>query len=153
MDHFLSSIFFLLGGKFLKMKREKDELGRWIPRKKKRTEDDVLTCHQQELQISQPWLDLYKQIKGVRCSPTEDFRQFKAWVGVVPVVAEMIFIKYSHEFFLTKRKHLALLLNFLKNMPSQENGAADFGMTRPTYRKYLWRTLDYLYLEMKEVSN
>jgi hypothetical protein len=134
------------------MKREKDELGRWIPRKKKRTEDDVLTGHQKELQISQPWLDLYKQIKGVRCSPTEDFRQFKAWVGVVPVVAEMIFIKYSHEFFLTKRKYLALLLNFLKNMPSQENGAADFGMTRPTYRKHLWRTLDYLYLEMKEVQ-
>jgi len=39
-----------------------------------------------ETEIVGPWLDLYFKYKGVRTSSTEDYRTFKAWVGVSPEV-------------------------------------------------------------------
>lgn len=103
------------------MKRTKDAEGRWIPSKKAKSGDGEFVE-----ELVDPWTQLYRQIHGVRCSPTDDHRQFKAWLGVHPDVAEMAWVKYSDDVFLKDRIHLALVLNFLKKMPTMQNGAASF---------------------------
>lgn len=104
-----------------------------------------------EEDIVSPWLKLYKHHKQINCGVSEDYRRFKAWVGVSPDVAEMIYCKYSNELYLPDRTRLLLVLNFLKNMPSQDEGASNFQISRPTYRKYLWETMAYLDKTMNEV--
>jgi hypothetical protein len=101
--------------------------------------------------IVAPWLELFQYYKRCKCGISEDYRRFKAWVGVSPDVAEMIYSKYFHLSFLPSRNRLLLVLNFLKNMPSQDEGASNFRLSRPTYRKYLWETLEYLDKTMNEV--
>ena len=103
-----------------------------------------------EKQYVAPWLQLYKFYKSVRCSVSEDYRQFKAWTGCSPDVCELIWIKYCRG-VLPKRDYLCLALNFLKCMPTQDEGASSFQLSRPTYRKRLWDTLRYLYARMDEV--
>lgn len=102
--------------------------------------------------VIQPWLTIYQNYKGVPCSPTDDYRQFRSWVGLSPDVAEMIYYKYPHPVLLS-RERLLLVLNWLKCMPSQNEGSSSFHLSRPTYRKYLWETINYLDLAMKEVSS
>ena len=110
-----------------------------------------ITCHLQRLArrlknacYSEEWLDLYLELKGTRCSQSSDYRQFKAWLGVPPIIAEKIWLLYQDSIMLPNRYLLALVLNYLKVMPVQENGAAEFKISAPTYRKYLWTTIKYL---------
>ena len=103
-----------------------------------------------EDEIARPWLILYKNYKGVACSTSEDYRQFKAWTGCTPDVCELIWIKYGQ--LLPAKDDVCLMLNFLKCMPTQDEGASSFKISRPTYRKRLWNTLWYLYGTMNEVS-
>lgn len=98
--------------------------------------------------IVKPWLDLYETYKGVKCGASEDYRRFKAWTGCSPDVCEFIFCKYN---LLPNRTHLLIVLTFLKNMPSEDEGSSNFRICRPTYRKYLWDTLFYLKGSMNEV--
>lgn len=133
------------------MKRKQDTPDQLNLKSKRQKTNTPLNPQQEEYEFSFPWLDLYKELKSVRCSPTDDYRQFKSWLGVAPVVAEMVWIKYSHSLFLSKRIHLAIALNYLKCMPCQQVAAADFHITAPTYRKYLWKTLEHLDQSMTEV--
>lgn len=135
---------------------KQDKEGNWIPSKRRRVEKGINgewipSRVSLETDIVGPWLDLYFQFKGVRSTSTEDYRAFKAWVGVSPDVAEMIFCKYFASRSDKARFCLALTLNFLKCMPTQDEGAANFKISRPTYRKYLWRTIDFLNQSMNEV--
>jgi hypothetical protein len=114
---------------------------RYKPNRKKTLEEEIVY----------PWLALFKHYKQTPCGLSEDYRRFKAWLGVSPDVAEMIYCKYFHESLLPDRDRLALVLNFLKNMPVQDERASNFRLSRPTYRKYLWETLTYLHQTMKEV--
>lgn len=131
--------------------RQKDEHGRYLPSAHLIRLDPINKIRSAQLfnEIVQPWLDLYFYYKNVSCSTCEDYRQFRAWVGVSPDVAELIYKKYLHP--LLPRDRLLLLLNWLKAMPSQDEGSSSFRLSRPTYRKYLWETLDYLNLSMTEV--
>ena len=125
-------------------KRFKDSYGKWLPSPKLITFEEKIVA---------PWLNLYLKYKGVKCSKTEDYRSFKAWVGVTPDVAEMIFTKYNDPFGLPSRDRLLIVLNFLKCMPSQDDASVNFGISRPTYRKYLWGTLFHLNKVMNEVCS
>jgi hypothetical protein len=100
---------------------------------------------------SSSWLSLFKNLKGVKCSPSDDHRQFRSWLGIHPTVAEMAFLKYQHPFFL-KKIYLAIVLNFEKNMPNQQLSSGEFKMTPLTYRKWLWQTIHYLDQNMHEVG-
>ena len=102
-------------------------------------------------QLIRPWLNLYLKYKRVLWSSTDDFRQFKAWLGVAPEVAEMIFVRYQDQKGLPHRARLALVLHFLKHMLGQQEAASLFLITPPTYRKYLWTSLNYLDRTMDEV--
>jgi len=84
-------------------------------------------------------------------SDSENHRSFKAWTGVLPNVAEKIFIKYHNEEFLPNRTRLLIVLNYMKTMPTEDEGSSHFQITRKTYRKYLWETLFYLEQIMDEI--
>jgi len=134
------------------LKRKRDENGCWIPKPLVFAKRPHLNEQNMMYKVViLPWLNLYHNVFGVRCSPTDDFRQFKAWLGVAPDVAEMVWQKYADGVFLKKRIHLAVVLNFLKSMPNQNTAAASFRITPPTYRKYLWGTINYLNAVMNEV--
>lgn len=115
--------------------------------------DDLEDENELEATIARTWQCLYYFYKGTRCGKSEDYRKFKAWVGCSPDVCEFIFRKYQNDVYLPSRKFLLIVLNFLKNMPSQDEGAASFKISRPTYRKYLWSTLLYLDRTMTEVQS
>lgn len=125
------------------VKRLKDSNGRYRP-----------SSHLRQCRTASGWtLDkaLSRIQERTRCSPCEDFRQFRAWVGVTPDVVEMIYQKYYHPVLLT-RSRLLLVLNWLKTVTSQDEGSSSFQISRPTYRKYLWETIDYLDASMTEVN-
>jgi hypothetical protein len=98
-----------------------------------------------------PWANLYKFYKHMNYSPAEDHRAFKAWTGVHPLVAEEIFNKYQHP-CLPDRTRVLIVLHFLKDMPSEDEGASSFRITRKTYRKYLWEAVEYLDFTMHEIN-
>ncbi len=100
-----------------------------------------------------PWRNLYKIYKGIKYSETEDHRRFKAWVGVHPSVAEFVFSKYQDTTCLPNRTRLLIVLYFLKDMPSEDEGSAEFNInSRNTYRKYLWESIHYLDYVMTEIK-
>jgi len=99
-----------------------------------------------------PWVNLYVLYKGMKYSSAEDHRKFKAWTGVHPNVAEYIFNTYQHE-CLPNRTRVLIVLHFLKDMPSEDEGASEFKISsRNTYRKYLWDSLLYLDHKMNEIK-
>jgi len=98
-----------------------------------------------------PWRNLYYYYKKANYSDSENHRSFKAWTGVLPNVAEKIFIKYLNEEFLPNRSRLLILLNYMKAMPTEDEGAASFQITRKTYRKYVWESIYYLECSMNEI--
>jgi Mg2+ and Co2+ transporter CorA len=98
-----------------------------------------------------PWANLYKFYKHKNYSPAEDHRAFRAWTGIHPSVAEKIFTKYQHP-CLPDRTRLLIVLHFLKDMPSEEEGSSRFQLTRNTYRKYLWSSIEYLDYKMDEID-
>ena len=67
------------------------------------------TIQSPEDNVRGPWLELYKQIKGVSCSPTDDFRSFKSWLGVAPEVGELTYVRYYDNEALPSRKRLAMV--------------------------------------------
>jgi len=82
-----------------------------------------------------------------------DHRAFRAFTGVHPMVAEKIFMKYYHWFYLPDRSKLLMVLHYLKDMPSEDNACFTFKLgSRNTYRKWLWRVLYYLDHVMTEIS-
>jgi len=101
--------------------------------------------------IRLPWINLYKRYCGI-FSPEDEDRCFRAFTGVAIEVAEAIYIKCCHEIHLSSRTVLLLVLNFLKTYDTQDNSCRRFGMTRKTYRKYLWGAIDYLDAVMTEIS-
>jgi hypothetical protein len=103
-----------------------------------------------EAEIASPWVGLYWKYKNVKCSPTEDYCQFKAWTGCTPDVCELIWLKYCQQ-FVPSRDYLCLALHWLKCMPSQDEGASAWQLSRPTYYKRLWEMLWFLYGALDEV--
>jgi hypothetical protein len=100
-----------------------------------------------------PWANLYYLYKGAKYSSGENDRKFKSWTGVSPEVAEIIFQKYKDQQGLPDRTRLLIVLNFLKNMPSEDDGSSTFKLnSRTTYRKYLWSGVEYLYQNMTEIE-
>lgn len=99
-----------------------------------------------------PWINLYSCYVGIYSSADDD-RAFKAFAGVVPQVAEYIFLKYQHVENLATRTDLFIVLHFLKVYPTEDNASRTFQFkSRTTYRTKLWRTLSYLDVVMDEVS-
>jgi len=104
------------------------------------------------MEVAQPWLDLYFHLKKTACGRSEDFRRFKAWLGCSPDVCEMIFTRYQDDFYMPLRLNLAFVLYFLKHNPTEDEGSSHFGVSRPTWRRKVWETLNYLDCTMCEVS-
>jgi hypothetical protein len=103
--------------------------------------------------IIRPWANLYYYYKGLKYSPAEDDRKFKAWTGVCPQVAEVLFQKYYDPKGLPDRTRLLIVLHFMKVMPSIDEGASTFKIaSRTTYSKYLWDTVEYLDDNMTEID-
>jgi hypothetical protein len=106
-----------------------------------------------EDEIIRPWANLYYFYKGIKLSYTENHRAIKAWTGVLPNVAEKIFVKYYDRDFLPDRSRLLVALNYMKTMPTEDEGSTNFQIkSRKTYRKYVWQTLHYLDFTMKEIN-
>jgi hypothetical protein len=100
-----------------------------------------------------PWASLYLHYKGIKYSSAEEDRKFKAWTGVAPQVAEIIFRKYHDDEGLPDRSRLLIVLNFLKVMPTEDEGASSFKLnSRKTYRNYLWKAVEYLDNNMTEID-
>jgi hypothetical protein len=100
-----------------------------------------------------PWYQLYYKYKGISYSNAEDDRKFKAWTGVAPSVAEYIFKKYYDQVFLSSRTSLLILLHYLKNAPTEDEGSAEFLIkSRTTYRMHLMNALSYLDDAMDEIK-
>jgi hypothetical protein len=99
-----------------------------------------------------PWKNLYRRYKGVRYYAGENHRSFRAWTGVSPFVAEKIFRKYQNDNYLRDRSRVLIVLNYMKCMPTEDEGSSAFKLTRTTYRKYLWNSLYYLELFMNEIN-
>jgi len=99
----------------------------------------------------EPWETLYNVYNLDRYSAAETHRKFTAFTGVVPCVAEIIFQRYYDVDHLPNRSRLLLVLFYLKTAPTENVGAAKFGLTRTTYRIRLWDTLEYLDNTMDEI--
>jgi len=100
-----------------------------------------------------PWTNLYEHYKGIKCCAAENHRKFKSWTGVHPEVAEFIFNKYQDAQCLPNRTRLLVVLHFLKDMPSEDEGSSRFKISsRNTYRKFLWETIHYLDYAMNEIN-
>jgi hypothetical protein len=102
--------------------------------------------------IVRPWSNLFYFYKGVKYSDAENHRAFKAWTGVLPQVAEKIFLKYHDSDFLPDRSRLLIALNYMKLMPGEDDGSSNFQISRKTYRKYVWTTIYYLEFKMDEID-
>ena len=101
--------------------------------------------------IRQPWINLYELYVG-SFSKVDNDRAFRAFTGTSPEVAERIFRSYSHPKFLTRTK-LFMVLNYLKDYPSEDNASRQFNFkTRTTYRKHVAETLEYLNYVMVEID-
>eukprot|EP01126_Amoeba_proteus_P001507 TRINITY_DN10446_c0_g1_i30.p1 TRINITY_DN10446_c0_g1~~TRINITY_DN10446_c0_g1_i30.p1 ORF type:complete len:130 (+),score=12.86 TRINITY_DN10446_c0_g1_i30:62-451(+) len=112
--------------KLTQMKRQYSTIQQSIQNGNNMNHDQFKLYLSIEYEITAPWYALYIQYKKVTCSPCEDDRQFRAWLGVVLETAEMIWIKY-------------------------DEGSSNFHLSCPTYRKYLWKTLYYLNDVMNEI--
>jgi hypothetical protein len=88
----------------------------------------------------------------LKYSANEEHRKFKAWTGVTPTVAESIFQKYFNPIGLPDRSRVLIVLQFLKSMSTEDEGAAEFKLSRKTYRKYLWSAIEYLNESMNEID-
>jgi hypothetical protein len=101
-----------------------------------------------------PWINLYKWLYNVDGYPREgDHSAFRSISGVHPVVAENIYLKYNHEYWLPSRKDLFIVLHFLKLSPTEFHGTSFFKFgSRNTYRKILHNGLYHLSVSMKEIS-
>lgn len=100
-----------------------------------------------------PWAILYYYYKGIKYSGSENDRRFRAWTGVCPDVAEYIFKKYVDEDNLPDRTRVLIVLNFMKNMPTEDEGATAFRIgSRTTYWNYLWKAIVYLNDNMTEID-
>jgi hypothetical protein len=99
-----------------------------------------------------PWKNLYRRYKGIRYYAGENRRSFRAWTGCSPFVAEKIIRKYKNENYLPDRSRLLIALNYMKSMPTEDEGSSAFKLTRKTYRKYVWSALHYLELFMDEIN-
>jgi hypothetical protein len=100
------------------------------------------------------WVALYNKYAH-RYSASEKYRKFVSFAGVIPQVAETIFLKYAtigKNSPLEDRLRLFILLHFLKNDPTEDRGATIFRITRNTYRKRLWSSIYYLHFVMEEIS-
>lgn len=97
------------------------------------------------------WIRLFNYFAHKYCNSEND-RKFKSFTGVSPEVAEVIFSRYCDNKQLKFRKHLLIVLHYLKNVPTQDFGSQIFKISRPTYRKILWNTLLYLDVVMDEVK-
>lgn len=49
-------------------------------------------------------------------------------------------------------EHVLLMLHFLKNYPTNTQGAQHWNCDPKTYRKYLWKVLSILFVHLKEVD-
>jgi hypothetical protein len=99
-----------------------------------------------------PWKNLFRKYKGVSYYSGENHRSFRAWTGCSPFVCEKIFRKYQHPDYLPDRSRLIIALNYMKTMPTEDEGATSFKITRKTYRKYVWGVLFYLEYIMDEIN-
>jgi hypothetical protein len=106
-----------------------------------------------ENSIKVPWINLYELYVG-RYSPNDDDRGFRAFTGVPPEVAELVYQrcrdKNSNHLSRTK---LLMVLNYLKLYPTEDVGMKSFNInSRKTYRKYIKETIFYLDCVMDEIS-
>ena len=92
-----------------------------------------------------PWLPYTNPIPY---SPGENHRAFRAWTGTDPLIAEKIFQKYQDFTYLPNRSRLLIALNYLKSMPTEDEGSSSFHITRKTYRKYVLFYLEYVMYEI-----
>ena len=97
-----------------------------------------------------PWINLFSIHFGQYSSVEED-RAFRAYCGVVPQIAEAIFLRYYHPIGLKDRTQVLMLLHYLKTYPTEEIGSRYFKITRKTYRKRVSLSLAYLDAVMNEV--
>lgn len=103
--------------------------------------------------MAENWIKLYEMVNGMKCSRAEDDRKFKAFAGCAPEVAEYIFLKYSDGVNFKDRWNLLIVLYYLKNNPTEDEGARVFQIgSRNTYRKYLWDLIYYLDFKMNEID-
>jgi len=105
-----------------------------------------------EERILVPWKNLFRKYKGVSYYSGENHRSFRAWTGCSPFVCEKIFRKYQNPDYLPDRSRLIIALNYMKSMPTEDEGATSFKITRKTYRKYVWDVLFYLDYFMNEIN-
>lgn len=84
-------------------------------------------------------------------SPSENFRGVRAFIGVHPEVAEVIFMRYGHSEFMD-RFQLFIALHFLKVYPTGDVACKLFKISRTNYRNILWKTIDYLSRVMDEIK-
>ena len=49
-------------------------------------------------------------------------------------------------------EHLAWTLDFLKNYPSEDTGAALWGVSNKTYCRYIWNCIDIIQSTLNQVS-
>lgn len=102
-------------------------------------------------EIELPWKNLYEHFMGPY-NNYENERCFRAFTGVSVYVAEYIYQKYKDPEYFNERSDLLMLLNYLKDYPTEDNGRAIFKLkTRTTYRKRIGNLLDYLDAVMDEV--
>jgi hypothetical protein len=102
--------------------------------------------------IRRNWVKLYEKYVGPYRSEGND-RAFKSFCGIDIMVAEKIFLDYQHILFLPDREKLMIVLHFLKTFDTEDNSTTLFQFgSRNTYRKYLWKTLQYLDIVMTEVK-
>ena len=97
------------------------------------------------------WVNLYNQFVGPY-NDYDDERCFRAFTGVPVAVAETIYQRYHDPVYLSRRTDLLMLLNYLKDYPTEDNGRAQFNFkTRTTYRLKISNLLEYLDFTMSEI--
>jgi hypothetical protein len=98
-----------------------------------------------------PWVNLYNLYVGPYVD-YDDERCFRAFAGVPIAVAETVYQRYHHQVRLSRRTDLLMLLNYLKDYPTEDNGRAQFKFkTRSTYREKISSLLEYLDYTMSEI--
>ena len=103
-----------------------------------------------ELDFYSSWSYLYKCCFNDNYSSVDNYRKFTSKFGVVPQVAEQIFLKYA-SVHLPSRLRLMIVLHYLKVYPTEDIGSSLLGFCRETYRKLVRDSINYLSLQMNEV--